>query len=139
MALDLHWALGVLIKTPLAEAVIGCAIDVHRAIGPGLLESTYQACLREELRNSGLPFKEQVAVPLRYRGVKLDCGYRLDFLVNDELVVEIKAIERTLPIHKAQALTYLRLTQVPQALIINFCVAMLRDGITSVLLNPPQR
>jgi|SRR5688572_2165767 len=126
----------MLLKTALAEAVIGCAIEVHRAIGPGLLESAYQACLRQELLHAGLPFKEQIAIPVRYRGVRLDCGYRLDFLVKDELVVELKCVERTLAIHKAQALTYLRLTQFPQALLINFNVAVLRHGITSVVLHP---
>ena len=125
----------MLIKTEVAEAVIGCAIEVHRAIGPGLLESAYQACFGEELRHAGLVFKDQVAIPVRYRGVRLDCGYRLDFLVNDELVVELKCVERILPIHKAQALTYLRLTRFPQALLINFNVPVLRHGVTSVLLN----
>jgi GxxExxY protein len=126
----------MLIKTAIAESVIGCAIDVHRAIGPGLLESAYQACLREELRHAGIAFKEQVSVPVSYRGVLLDCCYRLDFLVNDELVLELKCVERTLPIHKAQALTYLRVTLVPQALLINFNVAVLRHGITSIVLDP---
>ena len=126
----------MLIKTAIAEAVIGCAIAVHRAIGPGLLESAYQACLRQEFLHAGVPFKQQVSVPVRYRGVLLDCGYRLDFLVNNELVVELKCVERTLPIHKAQALTYLRLTGIPQALLINFCVSVLRHGVTSIVLEP---
>ena len=80
----------MLIKTEIAEAVIGCAIEVHRALGPGLLESVYQACLSQELLHAGHAFKEQVAIPIQYRGVRLDCGYRLDFLVNEELVVELK-------------------------------------------------
>ena len=125
-----------MLRTETAEAVIGCAIEVHRAIGPGLLESAYQACLRHELTYRALPFLEQVAVPVRYRGAQLDCGYRLDFVVRDELVVEVKCVERTLPIHKAQALTYLRLTRLPQALLINFNVPVLRHGITSVVLTP---
>lgn len=128
----------MLIKSDLAEAVIGCAIEVHRALGPGLLESAYQACLGQELLHVGLAYKEQIAIPIRYRGVRLDCGYRLDFLVNDELVVELKSLERMLPIHKAQALTYLRLTRFPQALLINFNVPVLRHGVMSVLLNPPK-
>ena len=128
----------MLIKSEIAEAVIGCAIEVHRAIGPGLLESAYQACFRQELLHAGLAFKDQLAIPVRYRGVRLDCGYHLDFLVNGELVVELKCVERTLPIHKAQALTYLRLTGFPQALLINFNVSVLRHGITSVLLNSPR-
>jgi GxxExxY protein len=128
----------MLFKSSVAEAVIGCAIEVHRAIGPGLLESVYQACLRQELVHAGLAFKEQVAIPVSYRGVRLDCGYRLDFVVSEELVVELKSLDRILPIHKAQALTYLRLTQLPQALVINFNVPVLRHGVTSVLLNPPK-
>jgi GxxExxY protein len=102
------------------------------------LESVYQACLRQELVHAGLAFKEQVAIPVSYRGVRLDCGYRLDFVVSEELVVELKSLDRILPIHKAQALTYLRLTQLPQALVINFNVPVLRHGVTSVLLNPPK-
>lgn len=128
----------MLIKTEIAEAVIGCAIEVHRALGPGLLESVYQACMSQELAYAGLAFKQQMEVPVRYRGVRLDCGYRLDFLVSNELVVELKCLDRVLPIHKAQALTYLRLTQIPQALLINFNVQILRHGVTSVLLNPPK-
>jgi len=100
----------VLVKSETAERVIGCAIEVHRSIGPGLLESAYQACLRREFLLAGVSFEEQVPVPVQYRGAQLDCGYRLDFVVNRELVVELKCVERTLPIHKAQALTYLRLT-----------------------------
>ncbi len=127
----------MVIRSETAEAVIGCAMRVHRALGPGLLESAYQACLRQEFLHSGLTFDHQVAIPVTYRGVELDCGYRLDFVVSEEIIVELKCVERTLPIHKAQALTYLRLTGFPQALLINFCVPVLRHGITSVLLDPP--
>lgn len=123
-------------KTVLAERVIGCAIEVHRALGPGLLETAYQACLARELHEAALPFNRQVSVPVSYKGVELDCGYRLDFVVNEELVIELKSVERILPIHKAQALTYLRLTGLSQALVINFCVPVLRHGITSVVLEP---
>ena len=129
----------MLIKTQIAESVIGCAIEVHRAIGPGLLESAYQACFRQELLHEGIAFKEQVAIPVRYRGILLDCGYRIDFVVNDELVVELKCVEKVIPIHKAQALTYLRLTRIPQALLINFKVSVLRHGITSIMLDPVSR
>ncbi len=127
----------MLFRSETAEAVIGCAIRVHRALGPGLLESAYHACLRHDFLHSGLAFDEQVAVPVTYLGVELDCGYRLDFVVGREIVVELKCVERTLPIHKAQVLTYLRLTGLHQALLINFCVPVLRHGITSVLLDPP--
>ena len=112
---------------------------MHRQIGPGLLESANQACLRQEFLLANLPFKEQVAVPVRYRAIQLDCGYRLDFVVSDEIVVELKCIERTLPIHKAQAITYVRLTGLPQVLLFNFSVPVLRHGITSVVLDPKTR
>jgi GxxExxY protein len=123
------------VKTPLAEKVIGCAIEVHRTLGPGLLESTYQACLKEEFRCAEVRYLDQVPIPVRYRGVDLDCAYRLDFVVDEALVVEVKCVERTLPIHKAQLLTYLRLTGLPQGLLLNFHAAVLRHGITSVVNN----
>ena len=119
--------------------MIGSAIEVHKHLGPGLLESAYQACFRQELLHEGIAFKEQVAIPVRYRGILLDCGYRIDFVVNDELVVELKCVEKVIPIHKAQALTYLRLTRIPQALLINFKVSVLRHGITSIMLDPVGR
>ena len=122
-------------RSPLAEAVIGCAIEVHRHLGPGLLESTYAACLDQEMLLQGLTFRREIALPVEYKGRQLGLGYRIDFVVADELLVEIKAVERVLPIHKAQALTYLRLTGLPQALLLNFCAPTMRDGIVSVVRN----
>ncbi len=93
----------------LTQAIIGAAITVHRALGPGLLEATYEACLTHELSKANHTVKRQVEVPVLYDGVKLDCGYRLDMLVDDAVIVEVKALETVLPVHKAQLLTYLRL------------------------------
>jgi len=104
----------------LSRSVIGCAIEVHRNLGPGLLESTYRQCLAYELSNSGVPFQMEVPLPVRYKEILLDCGYRIDLLVRDELIVEIKSVETLLPIHQAQILTYMRLANVPLPLLINF-------------------
>jgi GxxExxY protein len=122
-----------LISHPLARAVIGCAIDVHRELGPGLLESTYGRCLGFELASRDLPFKTEVPMPVRYKGVYLDCGYRVDLIIDDWLLVEIKSVEKLLPIHVAQALTYLRLSGARQILLINFNVTRLVDGVKSLL------
>jgi GxxExxY protein len=111
------------------EAVIGCAIRVHRGLGPGLLESAYEACLAYEMSASGLLYERQRPLPVVYKGVRLDCGYRLDFVVADIVVVEIKAIERFAAVHDAQLLTYLRLSGLPVGLLLNFNVEVLRDGI----------
>jgi len=119
--------------TPLVEKVIGCAITVHRALGPGLLESAYQRCLACELRFTNLPFLQQLRVPITYRDEELDCGYRVDFLINGQLLVEIKAIDLVLPVHRAQVLTYLRLLRLRQGLLMNFNVPRLVDGLSSVL------
>lgn len=120
---------------PLSRKVIGCAIEVHRHLGPGLLESTYQQGLAHEMRIAGLSFKAQLPMPVSYKGVKLDCGYRLDFLVEDFLVIELKAAERILNIHQAQLLTYMKLAEVPLGLIINFYVKLLKDGIKKCAIS----
>jgi GxxExxY protein len=117
------------------SSIIAAAIKVHRALGPGLLESTYTACLLYELRRSGSHVESQQAVPILYDGVSLDCGYRLDMVVNDLVVVELKAIDRFAPIHTAQMLTYLKLTGYPVGLLINFNVPLLKQGIKRIL-NP---
>ena len=122
------------IRTPLARKVIGCAIDVHRALGPGLLESAYDPCFAYRLAECGIAFKRQPSVPVTYNTVKLDCGYRADFVIEDSLLVELKAIEKVLPIHRAQVLTYLKLLQIKQGLLINFNVTKLVDGLESFLL-----
>ena len=113
----------------LSRKVIGCAIEVHRNLGPGLLESTYRQCLACELSHTGIPFQMEVPLPVRYREILLDCGYRIDLLVSGDLIVEIKCVETLLPIHQAQILTYMRLSKIPVGLIINFNVAKLHNGI----------
>ena len=121
----------------ISEAVIGGAIDVHKAVGPGLLESAYEACLAYELRQRGLKVEQQKELPLRYRDVQLDCGYRLDLLVEDCVIVEVKAIETLLPIHQAQLMSYLRLTKCRLGLIINFNVTQLTRGVRRVVNEFP--
>ena len=113
----------------LTRTIISAAIDVHRALGPGLLESAYQACLSRELELHKLRFRQQVELPLVYKDVKLDCGYRIDFIVEEKVVVELKAVEGLLPVHQAQLLTYLRLSALRVGLLINFNVPVLKDGI----------
>ena len=120
--------------TELGRKVIGCAIEVHRTLGPGLLESTYENCLTQEFLLHGLTFERQFAIPVSYKGIELDCGYRIDFLVESKIVVELKTVERLLPIHKAQALTYLKILGVKQAFLINFNVRRLPEGLRSLLL-----
>lgn len=116
-------------RDPLTQKVIGCAIEVHRYLGPGLLESTYEQCLAHELALCGVSFKVQVAMPVEYKDVKLDCGYRVDLLVEDCLVVELKSVEQILRIHEAQVITYMKLAEAPVGLLINFNVKLLKDGI----------
>jgi GxxExxY protein len=119
----------------LTKAVIGAAIEVHRALGPGLLESAYEECLCEELKLRGIPFERQKPLPLAYKGKQLDCGYRLDLAVDNAVVVELKAVEAFAPIHDAQLLTYLRLGGWKAELLINFIVPVLRDGIRRKVLG----
>lgn len=111
------------------ESVIGAAIEVHRHLGPGLLETAYAECLCEELLLRKIPFKRQVVLPVTYKDKKLDIGYRIDLLVNDEVVVELKTVESVLPIHEAQTLTYMRLGNWQVGLILNFNVTVLKNGI----------
>jgi GxxExxY protein len=118
----------------LTERVIGAAIEVHRALGPGLLESAYEACLARELTLRSVPFHRQLPLPINYRGERVESAYRLDFLVDDTVILEVKAVEETHPIHEAQLLTYLRLSGKPVGLIINFNTKVLRDGIRRLSL-----
>ena len=118
-----------LFEQQLTGQVIGAAIEIHKALGPGLLESTYQACLRKELQMRGIVFEYEKPLPLEYKGIKLDCGYRLDLIVGGTVVVEVKAVETLAPIHEAQLLTYLKLTGVKVGLLINFNVVVLKNGI----------
>jgi len=118
----------------LTSEIIAAAIEVHRALGPGLLESAYQAALCRELSLRGISFIQQVDMPLAYKGVNLDCGYRIDFIVGDAVIVELKAVQEILPVHEAQLLTYLRLTKLRIGLLINFNVAALKNGIRRKVL-----
>lgn len=118
----------------LSNRVIGCALEVHRNLGPGLLESTYEQCLAHELAAAEIPFSPQHAVAVDYKGLKLDCGYRVDVLVDDRLILELKSVEQLLPIHAAQLLTYMRLLGVRTGLLINFNVRQLKRGIKRMVL-----
>jgi GxxExxY protein len=113
----------------LTHFIIGAAIDIHRSLGPGLLESVYEECLAKEFSLRRMPYERQKPVPLIYKDLKLECGYRLDFLVNKRIVVELKSIEAIAPIHESVMLTYLRLSRSPIGLLINFNVPILKDGI----------
>jgi len=121
----------------LTGKIIGAAIEVHRVLGPGLLESAYQKCLAHELRLRGLYVESEVPVPLTYKGLDLGCSYRLDLLVERQAVVELKAMESILPVHRAQLITYLKLTHCQVGLLINFNVPVLKDGIKRIVLTPP--
>ena len=114
---------------------IGAAIEVHRKLGPGLLESAYQSCLEREFEVSGIPFEKQKPLPVEYKGVKLECGYRLDFLVARSVVIEIKSIESIAPIHEAQLITYLSIGGWNVGLLINFNVIKLTDGVRRRVLG----
>ena len=120
----------------ITERIIGCAIRVHRRLGPGLLESTYENCLAYEMERDGLRVERQKAIPLIYDGVRMSCGYRVDLLVNDTVVVEVKSVERLEPVHIAQGITYAKLTGRPVALVINFNVMLLKDGIRRLEVPP---
>jgi len=116
-------------------SILSAAIEVHRALGPGLLESIYVTCVQYELATRGLRFVSQQAVPVVYKSAKLDSAYRVDLVVEDLVVVEIKCVDAIAPVHKAQVLTYLKLTGCPAGLLINFNAAMLMDGVRR-LINP---
>src|SRR5579872_3495536 len=113
----------------LTEKIIGFAIEVHRRLGPGLLEAAYEECLCYELGANGLVFKRQVPLPVVYKSVQLDCGYRIDIVVENHVIIELKTAERLLPIHEAQVLTYMKLSGIPTGLLLNFNTAVLTDGI----------
>jgi GxxExxY protein len=118
----------------LTERVIGLAIEVHRFLGPGLLESAYEECLTFELREAGVEHRRQVPLPVVYKDVRLDCGYRIDIVVRQQLIIEIKAIERIVPVHEAQILTYLRLSGYKVGLLLNFNSVVLKDGLRRFVL-----
>jgi GxxExxY protein len=121
----------------LAYEIIGACIEVHRFLGPGLLESAYEACLARELELSNIPFERQKPLPVAYKGIQLDCGYRLDLLVDQQLVVELKAVDSIQPIHEAQMLTYLRMTGCSLGLLANFHAKTMKDGLRRMVLNHP--
>ena len=114
----------------ISEKIIGAAIQVHRTLGPGLLESTYEACLKYELEKRGLKIQSQVGLPVIYDGIQIDLGYRLDILVEDAVIIELKAVTTIIPLHEAQLLSYLKLSGKHLGLLINFNVTLLKDGIT---------
>jgi GxxExxY protein len=118
-----------LADSQLTERIIGAAIEVHRNLGPGLLESTYEECLCYELSQLGFSFQRQLELPVRYKSVDLDCGYRLDLVVEGLVVLELKSVSELLPVHSAQLLTYLRLSGKPVGLLINFNVPVLKNGL----------
>lgn len=119
----------------LTRRVIHAAIEVHRALGPGLLESAYEVCFADELEREGLVFQRQVALPVEFKGRQLDAGYRIDLLVERRVVVECKAVQAIEPIHEAQLLTYMRLTRLPLGLLINFNVPVLVNGVKRRILS----
>lgn len=121
-------------RDPLTQKVIGAAIEVHRHLGPGLLESAYEECLSWELTQAGLKVDRQVPLPVVYKEVRLDLGYRLDMVVANELVIELKTVEKLLPIHQAQLLTYLKLSKFKTGLLLNFNSPVLKDGIKRMVL-----
>jgi GxxExxY protein len=120
-------------STGRSSDILGAAIEVHRRLGAGLLESAYEQCLCHELRFRGIPIERQVPLPLTYREEKLDCGYRLDIVAYNSVLIEVKAVEKVLPIHRAQVLTYLKLTGIRLGLLINFNVEVLRSGIYRII------
>ncbi|HTX36326.1 MAG TPA: GxxExxY protein [Bryobacteraceae bacterium] len=122
-------------ENEVTERIIGAAIEVHRHLGPGLLESAYEECLCRELNLVGLRFERQVSLPVNYKGLRLDCAYRLDLLVENLVIVEIKAIDELAPIHQAQLLTYLKAAGKQVGLLMNFNVPVLKDGLRRVINN----
>jgi len=118
----------------LSNRVIGCAIEVHRELGPGLLESTYEGCLAHELHLNNIKFLQQHPLPVDYKGLRLDCGYRVDILVEGEIILELKSVEALKPIHEAQLLTYMKLAGIKQGFLINFNEKLLKTGLKSFVL-----
>jgi GxxExxY protein len=118
----------------LSNKVIGCALEVHRHLGPGLLESAYAQCVAHELSIAGIPFELERPIPVNYKGKRLDCGFRADIMVDDSLIVELKSVQELLPIHEAQLLTYMKLAGVRIGLLMNFNVRVLKDGLKRMVL-----
>jgi GxxExxY protein len=116
-------------RDPLTEKLIGCAIEVHRHLGPGLLESAYEQCMIHEMTTQRVPFRSQVPLPVQYKGFHLDCGYRLDILAAEQVIVELKSVEKMTGLHEAQLLTYMKLAGIGRGLLINFNAQRLVDGV----------
>lgn len=121
-------------ENALSKEIVDCAFKVHVSIGPGLLESAYEECLEKEFLKRNIPYKRQAEMPVYYEGDLLKTPYRVDFLVGDSVIVELKAVEKLLPVHEAQILTYLRLSQTRLGLLINFCSPLIKDGIKRFVL-----
>ena len=119
----------------LTSKVIGCAIEVHKVLGPGLLESAYEECLAYELQKAGLNIERQKALPVVYKDIKLDCGYRIDILVENAVVLELKSIDAVSPVHEAQILTYLKFSEKEIGLLINFNVTLLKNGLKKYIMS----
>lgn len=119
--------------TGLSERIIGCCIEVHKQLGPGLLESIYGTCLIREFQLQKIGFRKEVSIPINYKGINLETGYRLDFIIEDSIALELKSVETVLPIHKMQVLTYLKITGLKLGLLINFNVPVLKQGINRVI------
>ncbi len=116
-------------QDPFTHKIIGAVIEVHRALGPGLLESSYQHCLAHELALMEIPFTMESHIPVHYKGVDLDCGYRADMIVDDRVILELKAVDKVIGIHRAQVLTYMKLSGIETGLLINFNVELVKDAI----------
>lgn len=121
-------------KDPLTEKIIGLGIEVHRELGPGVLESAYERCLSYELTNAGIPNQTQVHLPLVYKEIRLDYAYKIDILIERQLIIELKTVEAILPVHEAQLLSYLRLTKIHTGLLMNFHSVLLKDGIKRMVM-----
>ncbi len=118
----------------LSNRVIGAALEVHKNLGAGLLESAYEAALAYELQERNISFKQQASLPVQYKNIEIDCAYRIDLLIENMLIVELKAVEKVLPIHQAQLMTYMKLANIPTGLLINFNTKLLKNGIKRVVL-----
>jgi GxxExxY protein len=118
----------------LSKKVIGCAIEVHKHLGPGLLESAYQQCFCHELRLNNIGFHKEKPLPVNYKGCLLDCGYRMDIVVEDEIIIELKSVEQLMRIHEAQLLSYMKLAEIKYGFLINFNVRLLKEGLKNFVL-----
>ncbi len=118
----------------LSNKIIGLAIEVHRQLGPGLLENTYQRCLAYELSQAGINFQMEVSLPIKYKEINISCGYRIDLLIEDKIILELKSVKALLPIHEAQILTYMKLSNISTGLLMNFNELLLKDGIKRFVL-----